>query len=130
MLQCCLVFGLLNATLHKLNSVAETLNNPKTVVWSHSDRQADFYELPTDGSDMNESLSWLLQYYDSVKLWMGVETDEGAELYLTCSPSKRQSVVNRLKTVEEQPSIFEVVAEGTPASKVVESAEASAAVNG
>ncbi len=83
------------------------LNNPKTVVWSHSDSTADFYELPTDGADMHEALGWLLEHYRAVKLWMGVETDEGAELFLTCSPPQRETVVNRLQVFEDEFSVFE-----------------------
>ncbi len=93
------------------------LNNPKTVAWSHSDRTADFYELPTDGADMHEALGWLLQHYGAVKLWMGVETDEGAELFLTCSPSQREQVVNRLRVYEDEFSVFEA---SVPASAVGE----------
>ena len=61
--------------------MSEPLDNPRTVVWSHSDRRADFFELPTDGGEMNQALTWLLRYYDEIKLWMGVETEEGAELF-------------------------------------------------
>lgn len=93
----------------------EFLDNPKTVVWSHSDRQADFYELPTDGSEMHRSIGWLLQHYEAVKLWMGAETEDGAELYLTCAPSKQEEVVNRLRVFDDDYSVFEspaVVEEG------------------
>ncbi|WP_269525878.1 hypothetical protein [Coraliomargarita parva] len=86
------------------------LDNPRSVVWSHSNRQADFYELPTDGAAMYEALGWLLQQYESVKLWMGVETEKGAELYLTCSPSRREKVVNLLQTFEDDYSVFESAA--------------------
>jgi len=57
---------------------------------------------------MHEALSWLLQHYAEVKLWMGVETEEGAELYLTCSPAQ-SSVVEALEVYEDDPSIFEQV---------------------
>ena len=81
---------------------AVTLTNPRSVSWSHSDSTADFYELPTDGREMHEALGWLLEYYDSVKLWMGHESDEGAELYLTASPSRKAEVVNRLQVYQDQ----------------------------
>ena len=86
----------------------ELLDNPQTVIWSHSHRQADFYELPTDGSEMHEVLAWLLQHYQAVKLWMGVESEDGAELYLTCSPSLKEEVVNRLQVLEDDLSVFEI----------------------
>jgi hypothetical protein len=86
--------------------VPQTLDNPQTVVWSHSDRQADFYELPTDGRSMHEALAWLLRQYETVKLWMGVETAEGAELYLTCSPTQA-ALVEQLRQYEDALSIFE-----------------------
>lgn len=86
--------------------VPAPIDNPKTVVWSHSDRQADFYELPTDGHDMNEALSWLLGHYPEVKLWMGVETEEGAELLLTCAPAKPK-LVEGLKVYDDAPAFFE-----------------------
>ena len=63
---------------------------------------------------MHEALSWLLQYYKGIKLWMGVETEEGAEIYLTCSPSQREAVVNCLKIYEEELTIFETVADARP----------------
>lgn len=84
------------------------LDNPATVVWSHSDRQADFYELPTDGRAMHEALAWLLSHYESVKLWMGVETAEGAELFLTCSPAQA-ALVEQLRQYEDEPSVFEEI---------------------
>ena len=90
------------------------MDNPHTVVWSHSDRQADFYELPTDGSAMHESLSWLLRHYGEVKLWMGVENEEGAELYLTCVPAQA-ALVEQLKQYEDEPSIFEQATGISPA---------------
>lgn len=89
-----------------LFNVSVPLNNPQTVVWSHSDRQADFYELPTDGAAMNEALSWLLTHYQGVKLWMGVETVEGAELFLTCAPAQAALVV-KLRQYDDEPSVFE-----------------------
>ena len=87
--------------------MSEQLDNPSTVVWSHSNRQADFYELPTDGQSMHEALGWLLQHYNGVKLWMGLESTDGAELYLTCSPSSRENVVAKLKVYDDALSIFE-----------------------
>lgn len=88
-------------------NVAEMLDNPSTVAWSHSNRQADFYELPTDGKAMHEALGWLLEHYEVAKLWMGLETEDGAELYLTCSPSKPEAIVSRLKIYDEGLSVFE-----------------------
>ena len=66
---------------------------------------ADFYELPTDGQEMHEALGWLLQHYTSVKLWMGVERDDGTALLFTASPSKKADVVDRLQVYEEE-SVF------------------------
>lgn len=86
---------------YDFTALKEVLDNPRTVVWSHSNRQSDFYELPTDGAQMYEALEWLLRYYGSVKLWMGLESGAGAELYLTCSPSQRTAVVDRLALYEE-----------------------------
>ena len=86
------------------------LDNPSSVTWSHSDRQADFYELPTDGADLHEALGWLLRHYDAVKLWMGVETEDGAELYLICMPPQLEAVVQRLRVSEDEVSIFDVPA--------------------
>lgn len=63
---------------------------------------------------MHKALGWLLQHYKGVKLWMGVETEEGAELYLTCSPSSREAVINRLQVYDDEQSIFEAVAEAAP----------------
>jgi hypothetical protein len=83
------------------------LDNPKTVVWSHSDRQADFYELPTDGEAMHQALGWLLGHYAAVKLWIGLESEDGAELFLTCAPSRREAVVERLQEFEDEFSVFE-----------------------
>lgn len=95
------------------------LDNPNTVVWSHSDRQADFYELPTDGAAMNEALSWLLKHYEEVKLWMGLETPDGAELYLTCAPAQ-EAIVAQLRQYEDAPSIFEEVTGVAPPACVNE----------
>lgn len=100
--------GALN--LQPLDVVSDLLDNPKCVVWSHSDRQADFYELPTDGEDIHEALGWLLEHYSAVKLWMGVETDEGAELYLTCSPSRSDDLVHRLTVYSTEGTMFERMA--------------------
>jgi len=88
--------------------VPSKTNNPNTVVWSHSDHQADFFELPTDGKDMHEALAWLLNYYGEVKLWMGVENDEGAELLLTCTPAN-PILVESLSVFEEMPAFFEEI---------------------
>lgn len=77
------------------------LDNPKTVLWSHSDSTADFYELPTDGADMQESLAWLLKHYESVKLWMGLEDEAGVELFITCAPSRKEAVVNLLQVSDD-----------------------------
>ena len=87
--------------------VSAFLVNPSSVAWSHSDRLADFYELPTDGREMHEALGWLLQYYDNVILWMGLEREEGTELYLTASPPQQAEVVEKLKVYEDDLSIFE-----------------------
>jgi hypothetical protein len=56
---------------------------------------------------MHEALGWLLPHYDSVKLWMGLESEEGTELYLTASPSRKAEVVERLKVYEEDLSLFD-----------------------
>ena len=85
----------------------ETLNNPATVIWSHSNRQADFYELSTDGAEMHQCIGWLLQHYESVTLWMGLESEDGAELFLTCTPSQPQAVVARLDVRDRDYSIFD-----------------------
>jgi len=87
--------------------VPSLLDNPKTVSWSHSDSTADFYELPTEGSEMQEALSWLLEHYESAKLWMGLETEDGVELFLTCFPSRKEAVVNLLTVYDDELSIFE-----------------------
>lgn len=57
---------------------------------------------------MNEALTWLLQYYEEVKLWMGLETAEGAELFLTCMPAQ-VALVAQLRQYAEEPSVFEEV---------------------
>ncbi|MDQ8195389.1 hypothetical protein QEH59_13215 [Coraliomargarita sp. SDUM461004] len=90
------------------------MDNPSTVIWSHSDRKADFYELPTDGAAMHEALGWLLQHYSEVKLWMGLESADGAELFLTCAPAQA-ALVEQLKVFEDEPSIFEEVTGMPPA---------------
>ncbi len=59
---------------------------------------------------MKEALDWLLQNYEGVKLWMGVDTAEGAELFLTCVPAQA-AVVENLQEYEDDPSIFEQVNE-------------------
>jgi len=87
--------------------VSDILNNPTTVVWSHSNRQADFYELSTNGHEMHESIGWLLQHYESVNLWVGLESEDGAELFLTCSPSQPEAVVARLQLANRDYSIFD-----------------------
>ena len=90
-----------------LPTVPEILDNPRSVAWSHSDSTADFYELPTDGDAMHEALTWLLPHYHGVKLWMGCESADGTELYLTCSPSRKADVVNRLHVYEDQLNLFD-----------------------
>ena len=87
--------------------MTETLNNPATVIWSHSNRQTDFYELSTDGAEMHQSIGWLLQYYESVTLWMGLESEDGAELFLTCTPSQPETVVARLDVRDRDYSVFD-----------------------
>jgi len=87
--------------------VSANFDNPPSVIWSHSDSRADFYELPTDGKEMHEALGWLLEYYDSVKLWMGLESSEGAELFLTASPSKESEVVKRLRIYDDPLDVFD-----------------------
>ena len=56
---------------------------------------------------MHQAIGWLLEQYGSVKLWMGLETSDEAELYLTCSPSQSKSVVSKLKVYDDALSIFE-----------------------
>lgn len=56
---------------------------------------------------MHEALGWLLSHYSGVKLWMGMENEDGAELYLICSPSLQEAVVTKLDVYEEALSIFE-----------------------
>ena len=51
---------------------------------------------------MHEALGWLIKYYGEVNLWIGVESDEGAELYLICSPTCKEEIVNRLTVYEDQ----------------------------
>lgn len=55
---------------------------------------------------MHEALGWLLEHYEETKLWMGLETDEGAELYLTCMPAQA-ALVEQLRQYEDDDSIFE-----------------------
>lgn len=88
----------------------EPLDNPTTVIWSHSNRQADFYELPTDGREMHATIGWLLKHYETVTLWMGLETEDGAELYLTCSPTQPAEVVARLNVMDRDYSVFDAPA--------------------
>lgn len=95
-------------------AVPALLNNPNTVVWSHSDGQADFFELPTDGREMHEALAWLLGQYTEVKLWMGVETEEGAELLLTCAPAQ-PAIVEALKVFDDTPAFFKEMTGISPA---------------
>ncbi|MGJ8652217.1 MAG: hypothetical protein ACSHX8_02985 [Opitutaceae bacterium] len=83
------------------------LDNPQTVIWSHSDSTADFFELPTEGAQMHEALGWLLQHYKSAKLWIGLESEDGVELFVTCTPSRKEEVVNLLQVFDEEFSIFE-----------------------
>lgn len=94
----------------------DPLDNPATVAWSHSNRQSDFYELPTDGAAIREALDWLLGHYPEVKLWMGVETEAGAELYLACSPSQPRKLVERLRVHEDEPNLFDQAVAGSAAS--------------
>ena len=63
---------------------------------------------------MHEALGWLLQHYTGVKLWMGLETSEGAELFLTCAPAQA-ALVEQLKVFEDEPSIFEEITGIPPA---------------
>jgi hypothetical protein len=56
---------------------------------------------------MHESIGWLLKHYEAVTLWMGMETEDGAELYLTCSPSQPETVVARLDVKNRDYSIFD-----------------------
>ncbi len=56
---------------------------------------------------MQEALSWLLEHYESAKLWMGLETEDGVELFLTCFPSRKEAVVNLLTVYDDELSIFE-----------------------
>jgi hypothetical protein len=51
---------------------------------------------------MHDALGWLLPHYKSVKLWMGLESEEGTELYLTASPSRKAEVVERLKVYQDE----------------------------
>ncbi|TVP79714.1 MAG: hypothetical protein EA353_05565 [Puniceicoccaceae bacterium] len=57
---------------------------------------------------MHEALTWLLAHYEETKLWMGVETSEGAELFLTCAPAQ-PVLVDSLVVYEDEPSVFEEV---------------------
>lgn len=59
---------------------------------------------------MQEALVWLLEHYESAKLWMGLEDEDGVELFLTCFPSRKEAVVNLLKIYEDELSIFETAA--------------------
>jgi hypothetical protein len=56
---------------------------------------------------MHESIGWLLKHYEVVTLWMGMETEDGAELFLTCSPSQPGAVVARLDVRDRNYSIFD-----------------------
>lgn len=56
---------------------------------------------------MHESIGWLLKHYESVTLWMGLESEDGAELFLTCSPSQPEAVVARLDVKNRDYSIFD-----------------------
>lgn len=62
---------------------------------------------------MHEALTWLLKHYEGAKLWMGLETEDGVELFLTCSPTRKQEVVNILQVYEDDDvfSIFEAAAD-------------------
>ena len=56
---------------------------------------------------MHESIGWLLKHYETVTLWMGLETEHGAELFLTCSPTQSENVVARLRVIDRDYSIFD-----------------------
>lgn len=38
---------------------------------------------------------------------MGLEDEDGVELFLTCFPSRKEAVVNLLKVYEDELSVFE-----------------------
>lgn len=56
---------------------------------------------------MYEALGWLLQHYESVKLWMGLEREDGVEFLLIAKPPKQTEVVERLNVYEDDLSTFE-----------------------
>lgn len=64
---------------------------------------------------MHEALGWLLKHYESAKLWMGLETEDGVELFLSCLPSRKEEVVNLLQVFEDDFSVFEVEPEQSAA---------------
>jgi hypothetical protein len=57
---------------------------------------------------MRDALDWLLQHYRCVKLWMGLESEDGAELFLTAAPSRKAEIVDRLQVYQDQMDIFEM----------------------
>jgi hypothetical protein len=63
---------------------------------------------------MHEALGWLLDHYQEAKLWMGLETSEGAELFLTCVPAQA-ALIAQLALFDDEPSIFEEVTGMSPA---------------
>lgn len=56
---------------------------------------------------MHQSIGWLLKHYETVTLWMGLESEDGAELFLTCTPSQPEAVVARLDVRDRDYSIFD-----------------------
>jgi len=60
---------------------------------------------------MHDTIGWLLKHYEVVTLWMGLETEDGAELYLTCSPSQSAEVVARLNVTDRDYSVFDAPAQ-------------------
>lgn len=56
---------------------------------------------------MHQSIGWLLQHYEAVALWMGLESEDGAELFLNCTPSQPVAVVARLNVRDRDYSIFD-----------------------
>ncbi len=75
------------------------IQNPETVVWSHSNRLSDFYEVPTAATELKEVIDWLTTHYSSANLWIGQEGDDGTSLYFNCTPPQPQ-LIAQLQTVE------------------------------
>jgi len=69
---------------------------------------------------MHEALGWLLQHYKSVKLWMGLESDDGVELYLIATPTQKEQVVERLFVEEDHFELFEAQAAEAQATAINE----------